>query len=157
MSASDMTVEEYLASLPDDRRDAVEAIRRTILDHLPEGFEEGIQYGMIGYYVPLSRYPDTYNKQPLGLAAVASQKNYISVYLSGIYADQDEERWFRKQYAKTGKKPKMGKSCVRLRKPDDIPLDLIGEAVSRIGVDRFIGIYEAGRTQAGERRKGTAQ
>jgi uncharacterized protein YdhG (YjbR/CyaY superfamily) len=139
------TVEEYIASLPPDRREAVSAIREVILKHLPDGYEEGMQYGMIGYYVPLSRLAKTYNGQPLSYAALASQKNYISVYLNGIYADPDGEAWFRAEYAKTGRKPNMGKSCVRFRKPADVPLDLIGQTIAREPVDDFIAHFHASR------------
>lgn len=139
------TVDEYIAGLPPDRREAVSAIRDVILQHLPAGYEEGMQFGMIGYYVPFSRLAKTYNGQPLGYAALASQKNYISVYLTCIYADPEGEAWFRAEYAKTGRKPNMGKSCVRFRKIEDVPLDLIAQAIAREPVDDFIAHYRAVR------------
>lgn len=100
---------------------------------------------MIGYVIPLYRYPDTYNKQPLGVAALASQKNYMSVYLHNVYADPDSEQWFTEEYKKTGKRMDMGKSCVRFRKLDDLPVELIGQAVARTPVEKFIRLYEESR------------
>ncbi|MBP2016631.1 uncharacterized protein YdhG (YjbR/CyaY superfamily) [Symbiobacterium terraclitae] len=139
------TVAEYLESLPEDRRAALNALREVILANLPEGYEEVFQYGMINYVVPLSRYPNTYNGLPLGYAAIASQKNYISVYLMGVYGDESHGEWFRQEFAKTGKRLDMGKSCVRFKKPEDIPLDLIGRAVALFPVDDFIALYERNR------------
>ena len=139
------TVDEYLDELPADRRDAVEAVRSVILEHLPMGYEETMQYGMIGYVVPLERYPVTYNGQPLGIAALASQKNYMSLYLMNVYGDPETERWFVEEYEASGKKLDMGKSCVRFKKLDDLPVDLVGKAIARTSVDEFIGMYEASR------------
>ena len=137
------TVDAYLASLPPDRRDAVAAVRAAILANLPAGYEEGMQYGMIGYYIPLARYPETYNGQPLGIAALASQKQYMAVYLQGVYADPALSRWFQAEYKRRGKKLDMGKSCVRFRSLDELPLDLIGEVIARVGVDDYLARYEA--------------
>ena len=139
------SVQAYLAELPEDRREIVEAVRAVILEHLPTGFEEGMQYGMIGYYVPLERYPVTYNGQPLGVAALASQKRHLSLYLMGIYGDDGESSWFRERWAETGKKLDMGKSCVRFRRLDDLALDVVGEAIARTSVDDFIAVYERSR------------
>jgi hypothetical protein len=100
---------------------------------------------MIGWYVPLERYPDTYNGQPLGVAALASQKNYMSLYLNCVYSDEEEEEWFRERWAATGKKLDMGKSCVRFRKLDDVALDVVGEAVARVPPEDFIATYERSR------------
>jgi hypothetical protein len=113
---------------------------------LPKGYEEGMQYGMIGYFVPHSVYPPGYHcdpKQPLPFACLASQKNYISVYLGCVYADPEHEAWFREAWAKTGKKLDMGKSCVRFRKLDDVPLNVIGQAIKRVSVKKFIERYES--------------
>jgi hypothetical protein len=138
-------VDQYLAELPPDRRDAIGAVRATILDHLPAGFEEGMQFGMIGYYVPLGRYPDTYNGQPLGIAALASQKRHMALYLMGIYADDDEAAWFKERWTAAGKKLDMGKSCVRFKRLEDVPLDVVGDAIARVSVDDFIAAYERSR------------
>ena len=145
MQSDAASVRAYLAELPEDRREIVEAVRAVILEHLPSGFEEGMQYGMIGYYVPLERYPVTYNGQPLGVAALASQKRHLSLYLMGIYGDDGESSWFRERWAETGKKLDMGKSCVRFRRLDDLALDVVGEAIARTSVDDFIAVYERSR------------
>ena len=135
-------MEAYLAELPDDRRTTIEAVRAVILRAPSRGFTEGMQYGMIGYYIPLERYPDTYNGQPLAIAALANQKRYISLYLMGIYANEDDAWWFREQWTLSGKRLDMGKSCVRFRKLDDVPLDVVGAAVARTSADDFIADYE---------------
>ena len=139
------TVDEYLDELSPERREAIAAVRDLILDHLPEGYVETMQYGMIGYVIPLDRYPVTYNGQPLGYIALASQKNYMSLYLMGIYGDEETERWFAERYRASGKKLNMGKSCLRFRKLEDLPFDLIGEAIARTKVVDFIEQYEAAR------------
>jgi hypothetical protein len=141
------TVEAYLDELPGDRRATVEAVRAVVLEHLPAGFEEGIQYGMIGYYVPLTRYPTTYNGEPLGIAALANQKRYISLYLMGIYANDADAWWFREQWTLSGKRLDMGKSCVRFKNLDDVPLDVVGAAIARVSVDDFIADYEQARAR----------
>ena len=141
------TVEEYLRELPAERRQTVEAVRTVILDNLPGGYEEAMQFGMISYVVPLERYPKTYNGQALSYAALASQKNYVSVYLMNIYSDVETERWFTERYRASGKRLDMGKACVRFKKLDDLPLDLIAEAVALTSVDSFIELYEASRAR----------
>jgi hypothetical protein len=100
---------------------------------------------MISYEIPLSRYPKTYNKQPLAMAALASQKNYMSLYLMTVYGDKDTETWFHERYRASGKKLDMGKSCVHFRKLDDLPLDLVGESIGRVSVDKYIERYEQSR------------
>ena len=137
------TVNGYLAELLPERREAIEAVRKVILDHLPDGFEETLQFGMIAYVIPLERYPETYNKQPLQYAALASQKNYMSLYLMNIYGDPETQQWFVDEYRASGKKLDMGKSCVRFNKLEDLPVDLIGEAIARTSVGDFIKLYEA--------------
>ena len=149
------TVDEYIASLPDDRRAAVTTVRDVIRRNLPAGYEEGMQYGMIGYFVPLSRFPETYNGQPLGLAALASQKGHMALYLNSVYGDPETERWFRERYDETGKHLDMGKSCLRFRRIDDLPLDVIGEVLARTPVEAFVERYEAVRgSSRRERRAG---
>jgi hypothetical protein len=140
------TVEQYLADVPADRREALSAIRDTILKNLPEGYEEGIQYGMIGYYVPHSVYPPGYHcdtSQPLPFAGLASQKNYISIYLMSVYGNEENEAWFRQAWTEAGKKLDMGKSCIRVKKLDDVPLDVLGQAIQRVPVKKFISSYES--------------
>lgn len=147
VSSKAASVEEYLNELPGDRRESVMKVREVILENLPEGYEEGMQYGMIGYYIPLEEYPETYNGQPLGYAALASQKNYISLYLTNVYSDPHLEKKFNRAYEASGKKLNMGKSCVRFRKAEDLPLDVIAMAIRATPVDQFIGIYEESRKQ----------
>ena len=141
-------MDAYLAELTPERREAVVAVRQVILDHLPEGYEEIIQYGMIGYVMSLERYPITYDKQPLGIAALASQKNHMSLYLMNVYGDEETERWFTERYGASGKKLNMGKSCIRFKMLDDLPVDLIGEAIAHTRVADFIALYEASRSPA---------
>ncbi len=146
MQSKATTVEQYLAELPEDRREALQAIRSVILKNLPKGYEEGMQYGMIGYCVPHSIYPPGYHcdpKQPLPFACLASQKNHMAFYGTCIYGDSDHEKWFREAWAKTGKKLDMGKSCVRFKKIEDVALSVIGQAVKRVPVKKFIAFYEA--------------
>lgn len=139
------TVEEYLAELPDDRRHAIAEVREVILENLPDGFAEAMNWGMISYEVPLDRHPDTYNGEPLMYAALASQKNHMAVYLTAVYVDGETEDWFRSEYEATGKKLDMGKSCVRFKSLDQLPLDLIGQVIAGTSVDELIDIYERSR------------
>lgn len=145
MRSEAKTVQEYLAELPKDRRDAINAVRDTILANLPQGYEEAMNWGMVAYQVPLDAYPDTYNKQPLLYAALASQKNHMAVYLSAVYGDDEARARFEAAYRATGKRYDVGKSCVRFRKVDDLPLDVIGEAVGSMDRDDFIQQYESAR------------
>lgn len=150
------TVDEYLAELPADRRVAIQAVRKVILKKLRKGFQEGMQYGMIGYFVPHRLYPAGYHcdpQQPLPFAALASQKNYMSVYLMCLYADSKEEQEFRQRWAETGKKLDMGKCCVRFKKLEDLPLDIIGETIARISVKDHIAVYEAAINRHPKTRK----
>ena len=156
MPAKPTTVKEYVDGLPEDRRKAIRKVRATINKNLPKGYKEGIQYGMIGWFVPHRLYPDGYHcdpSQPLPFAGLASQKNHISIYLMCIYGDEKQRRWFEKEWKKTGKKLNMGKSCIRFKDPQDIPLDLIGEAVARVPVDEFVAFYEANVPASARRRK----
>ncbi|MEN8041514.1 MAG: DUF1801 domain-containing protein [Actinomycetota bacterium] len=145
MKSGATTVEQYLAELPDDRRDAIETVRGVVLANLPEGIVEEMNWGMISYGVPLETYPDTYNGQPLMFAALASQKNYMSLYLMSVYSSPDGAASFHEAYEATGKRLDMGKSCVRFRKLDDLPLDLIAETISSITLEDFIETYKNAR------------
>ena len=142
MRSEAKTVEEYISSLPDDRRQAISTVREIILSNLPDGYEEAMNWGMISYQIPLEIYPDTYNKQPLMFAALASQKNHMAVYLTGIYISDESMKKFETEYKATGKRFDVGKSCVRFKKLDDLPLDLIGKTISSIEVDELIKITE---------------
>lgn len=149
------TPDEYIDSLPEERRAAVSAVRDVINANLPDGYEEGMSFGMIGWYVPLERFPHTYNGQPLGLVALASQKGYISVYLNSVYGDRATESWFRDRYAASGKKLDMGKSCLRFRKLEDVALDVIGETIARADLDGFVAHYAAVRGSSRKTRAAT--
>ena len=140
MRSEAKTVEDYIASLPDERRQAISSIRDTILSNLPDGYEEEMNWGMITYQIPLATYPDTYNKQPLMYAALASQKNHMAVYLMGIYISDDSREKFETAYKATGKRFDVGKSCVRFKKLEDLPLELIGDTISSVQVDDLIRI-----------------
>lgn len=136
-------VDGYIAALPGGRREAIAAVRELILAHLPEGYREQMAHGMIGYVIPLERYPETYNGQPLSFAALASQKNYMSLYLMSVYGRAGED--FRERWEATGRKLNMGKSCVRFRSLDDLALDVIAEEIAANPVDLHIEHYEATR------------
>ncbi|MCZ8090349.1 MAG: DUF1801 domain-containing protein [Flavobacterium sp.] len=146
MQSTAKTPSEYVDSLPDERKNVIENIRKTILDNLPKGFEETISYGMLGYVVPHSIYPSGYHcdpKTPLPFISVASQKNFIAVYHMGIYADETLLNWFVAEYPKHCKtKLDMGKSCIRFKKVNDIPLDLLGQLVTKMTVQDWISLYE---------------
>jgi hypothetical protein len=135
------SVKEYLAGLPADRRAALEALRKVILKNLDKDYEEGMQYGMIGYYVPHRIFPAGYHcdpKQPLPFAGLASQKNHLALYLMCVYGNSELADWFRKAWAKTGKKLDMGKSCIRFKKIEDVPLEVIGETIARVPAKTYI-------------------
>ena len=152
MRSDATTVAGYLAALEPDRREAIETVRATILANLPEGYEEAMNWGMITYQVPLARFPDTYNGEPLMYAALASQKNHMAVYLIAVYADEETRDEFVAAYRETGKRMDMGKSCVRFKKLDDLPLELIGTTIAEVDVDTFVTETEAAR-QAYKKRK----
>lgn len=144
MQSKAKTVAQYLKELPPDRRNAISAVRKVILDNLPKGYAEIMNYGMISYVVPHSIYPAGYHCKPgdpLPFGGLASQKNYMAVYLM-IYGENAD--WFRAEYKKTGKKMDVGKCCVRFKRLDDVPLDLIGRTVANISVPDFIAMYESG-------------
>lgn len=138
--------EDYISQVPEERQATLKKLRKTVKDNLPKGFEEGIQYGMIGYFVPHSTYPDGYHctpSEPLPFMSFASQKNSVNLYHSGIYAVPEIHDWFVSEYPKHSKrKLDMGKSCIRFKNMDDIPFDLIGELCKKLTVDEWIAIYE---------------
>jgi len=140
MTTEAKAVEEFLASLEYHRRKALEAVREVILDNLPEGYEEVFSGSMITYQVPLSTFPETYNKKPLMYAALAAEKNYMVVHLMSLYVRVDLKTKFEAAYKEAGKKLNMGKSCVRFKKLEALPLGLIGEIIASTPVDQFIGI-----------------
>ncbi|MFT5290974.1 MAG: hypothetical protein ACI8PQ_000372 [Planctomycetota bacterium] len=146
MQSKATTVAEYLKSLPEDRRKALQAVRKVILANKDKDITEGIQYGMIGYFISHKRYPDGYHcdpKQPLPFAALASQKNHMAVYMMCIYVEGDDGKAFREDWAKSGKKLDLGKSCLRFKKIEDVALDVIGKTFKRMTAKKYIAAYEA--------------
>jgi hypothetical protein len=141
------TPDDYISQLPEERKVAITKLRNTILKNIPNGFEETISYGMIGYVVPFDIYPSGYHcdpKLPLPFMNLASQKNFIALYSMGIYVKKDVYDWFVTEYPKHCKrKLDMGKSCIRFKYLDDIPYELIGELTSKITVDEWISYYES--------------
>ena len=146
MTSETKTSEEYISQLPEDRKEVMSKLRKTILDNLPKGFEETMSYGMLGFVVPHSIYPDGYHckpETPLPFISLASQKNFIAVYHMGIYAHKELMDWFVSEYPKYSKrKLDMGKSCIRFKKIDEIPYQLIGDLATKMTVNQWIDIYE---------------
>ena len=148
MRSEATTVSEYLKSLPDDRRKAIDAVRKVIRKNLDSGYEEAMAYGMISYHIPLKFYPPGYHanpKQGLPFVALASQKNHMAVYMFGLYTDSSMSQWFVDAWTKKGKKLDKGKSCIRFKKIDDLALDVIGEAIRRMPAKLYIEVYETAR------------
>jgi hypothetical protein len=137
------TVEDYLAELSPERREVIAAVRDVIRRNLPARYEERMQYGMISWGIPLERFPNTYNGQPLAIASLASQKAYASLYLMNVCGDRATRDWFVREYRASGKRLDMGQSCVRFRRLKDLPLNLIAKAISRTPVADCIRLYEA--------------
>ena len=153
MQSDATTVGEYLSALPPERRAALETVRAEILANLPDGYEEAMNWGMITYQVPLSTFPDTYNGRPLVYAALANQKNHMAVYLIAVYADEVTREEFVAAYRATGKRMDIGKSCVRFKNLDDLPLELIGKTIAEVSVDVFVTETEAARQATKKRKK----
>jgi uncharacterized protein YdhG (YjbR/CyaY superfamily) len=151
VSSRASTVDDYLAELPPERATVVRTVRETILDHLPDGFVETMNWGMICYELPLSRYPDTYNGQPLGIAALAAQARYYSLYLYGVYMSPQLTKGLRDAYSAAGKKLDMGKSCVRFRNLDAVDLDAVGDLIAAVTPDDLIALYETAGRGRGKR------
>ncbi|KAA3440062.1 DUF1801 domain-containing protein [Rufibacter hautae] len=147
MPATALSPQDYLDALPQDRQAAIEALRQTLLQNLPAGFQEEISYGMIGYVVPHTLYPAGYHcdpKLPLPFLSIASQKNFIAVYHMGLYANPELLAWFTSEYPKHSKtKLDMGKSCIRFKKPDQIPLALLGELARKMTPQDWIALYKS--------------
>jgi len=146
MQSKATSPKQYLNELPEDRKEPIQKLRMQILDNLPDGIEEAMNYGMLGYVIPHSVYPDGYHcdpKQPLPFMNIASQKNFVAVYSMTLYAKTELRDWFILEYAKRCKyKLDMGKSCIRFKRLDDIPYDLIGELTAKISADEWIQIYD---------------
>ncbi len=139
------TPDEYIAQLPADRQPQIQALREVVLRNLPAGFEEGIQYNMIGYYVPHSVYPAGYHcdpKQPLPYLSIGSQKNHMALHACTIYMNPELVEWFMTEYQKTGKRMDIGKGCIRFKTIEDLPLDLVGQLVAKYDVDSLVAMYQ---------------
>ncbi len=145
MQSKATTVAQYIAELPDDRREAISKVREVVLKNMDKTFAEGMNYGMIGWYVPHSVFPAGYHcdpSKPLPFAGLASQKQHMSLYMMSAYGDGGEEKWIREQFKKAGKKLDMGKCCIRFKKLEDLPLDVIAEAFRRVTAKEYIARYE---------------
>ncbi|MFN7876506.1 MAG: DUF1801 domain-containing protein [Pirellula sp.] len=146
MQSKASTVDQYIEELTSDRQEAISAVRKVILKNIDPSFQETMQYGMIGYSVPHSLYPAGYHcdpKQPLPFAGLASQKNYMSLYLISAYNDTEFDSWIRKAFEKVGKKLDMGKCCIRFKKLEDLPMEIVAEAFRRVRCSQFVESYEA--------------
>ncbi len=145
MQSDARTPEDYLAGLPDDRREAIATVRDVVNAHLPDGYVETMEWGMLSWVVPLSRHPETYNGKPLAYVSLASQKNHLALYLMALYSDGPELPWLQQQYAERGLRLDMGKACLRFKRLDDLPLDVIGELIAMTPVESLIARHEAAR------------
>ena len=141
MQSTVNSVEQYLNELPEDRKESLSIVREAIVKNLPTGYVEVMNWGMITYEVPLETFPDTYNGKPLMYAALASQKNHMSVYLMGCYMSPEIRNKFENAYKQSGKKFDAGKSCIRFKKEEDLPLELIGKTIGSMSVEQFIEHY----------------
>ena len=145
VSSAAVTVDEYLAELPPERAEIVRTVRRVILERLPAGYEETMNWGMIAYEIPLTRYPTTHNGQPLGILALAAQKRHYALYLNAAYSSPELAKRLRDGYAAAGTKLDLGKSCLRFKDLDGIELDVVGDIIAAVTPDDYIALYEATR------------
>ena len=145
------TVAAYLAEQAPERRAELEKVLRVLRKQMPKGYREGMAWGMIGWEIPLERYPDTYNRQPLCYAGLAVQKNYLTLYLMGVYADPARSARLTRAFRDAGLRLDMGKSCIHFRRAEDLPLEAIGELVAGLPVEEYIRRYESARTPAARR------
>jgi Domain of unknown function (DU1801) len=148
MHSKAKTADDYIASLPEHRRAAVKKVRALLKRRMPKGYREMMGFGMIMYSIPLERFPDTYNGQPLCYAALASQKNYLALYLMCAYGSPSLRKKLEAGFKKAGKKVDMGKSCIRFQSPDDLPLDVIGDVVAAVPPEKYLEAYRKSRAKA---------
>lgn len=137
------TVQDYLNELPEERRAVIATVRELILRHLPAGYREVMNWGAITYEIPLERYPETYNGKPLCYSGLAAQKNHFGLYLMCVYGDAGQSDWLKAEFKKAGKKLDMGKACLRFRKLEDLPLEVIAQVIGRLTPEQYIARYEA--------------
>jgi hypothetical protein len=147
VSSKALTVDDYLAELPPERRSIVASVRDLVRRNLPEGYQETMNWGMISYEIPLERYGQTHNKQPLNYVGLAAQKNFYTLYLNAAYQDSDGRKRLAREFEKAGKKLDMGKSCLHFKRLEDLPLDVIARVIASTPPQKFIEIYEASRTR----------
>ena len=148
-----LTVKQWLASVPAERKDAINAVRDAVNDHLPPGYEETVDWGMLAWVVPLATLPNTHNGHPLTLAALGAHTKLMILYLMTVYSDPKVRREFQIAYKKTGKKLDMGGCCVHFKKLDDLPLDVVGDTIARVAVDEYVERYETSRTKKNPKKK----
>lgn len=156
MAGKPASVKEYLESLPEDRRKAIAKVRAAVNKGLPKGYKECVQYGMIGWSVPHSIFPAGYHcdpKQPLPFACLGNQKNHMSLHLMSVYGDEVQRKRFEAEWRKSGKKLDMGKACVRFKRAEDVPLDVVTDAVARVPVDKYVAHYTAMLASGGKRKR----
>jgi len=152
-----LTVNQWLASVPTERKDAINAVRDAVNEHLPPGYEETVDWGMLAWVVPLATLPNTHNGHPLTLAALGAHTKLMTLYLMTVYSDPKVRREFQIAYKKTGKKLDMGGCCVHFKKLDDLPLDVVGDTIARVGVDQYVERYQTSRTKEKPRKKTKAK
>jgi len=150
-----LTVEQWLASVPAERKDAINAVRDAVNEHLPQGYEETVDWGMLAWVVPLATLPNTHNGHRLMLAALGAHTKLMTVYLMTVYGDSELRREFEIAYKKTGKKLDMGGCSVHCKKLDDLPLDVVGNTIARVAVDQYVERYEGSRTKKNPKKKTT--
>jgi uncharacterized protein YdhG (YjbR/CyaY superfamily) len=148
------TVAEYLSALPEDRRKVVSKLRSFVKKHLPKGYKEQIGWGVITYAVPLETLADTYNGEPLCYTAIAAQKNHYSLYLMGVYGDAKKTTRLAEAYRERGQKLDMGKACLRFRSLDEVPLDVVGEIIASVPMDRYVELYKVSRAKGAKGANG---
>jgi len=152
MKSSAATIDQYLRSLPDDRRAVLSKLRALIKRRIPKGYEESLLWGAIAYSVPLERFPDTYNSQPLGYVVLAARKNYFTLHLMPVYMNPEGQKALAEGFRKAGKKLDMGKACIRFKSLDDLPLDVIGDLVAKIAPEAWIAIYQKNRAGSAKKK-----
>lgn len=152
-----LTVSEWLASVPAERRAAIDTVRDTVNEHLPNGYEETVDWGMLAWVVPLDTLPDTHNGRPLMLAALGAHRKLMTIYLMTVYGDPKIRREFETAYRESGKKLDMGGSCVHFRTLDDLPLELVADTIARVGVDEYVERYRQSRPKRSAKKKASAK
>ena len=148
-----LTVDQWLASVPAERKDAINAVRDAVNRHLPQGYEETVDWGMLAWVVPLATLPNTYNGRPLMLAALGAHTKVMTLYLMTVYGDPKLKREFETAYKRSGKKLDMGGCCVHFKKLDDLPLDVVGDTIARVAVDQYVERYESSRSKKKPKQK----